>query len=790
MTDPGDLLAELQQELRLRTEECRRLAAERDAQIAERERLAAGEQALSADRDAALAALAESHRSVEEIRRSLAAAHRHRAANQESLVRAFSALADARSEIHKIRHSRLWRLAKSYWRLREVLHIGRRAPAPAVTEDADAVPSSDRAVGPAGETPPAAVAGGSSLHDIVCFPIIEWDFRFQRPQQLLSRFAAAGHRVFYVSQRFRQKGSPWEVVEKAENVFEVTLFGPGLNVYRSSPGAAAVDLLFFSLDALRRDLCLGATAVIVQLPFWWPVARRARTEFAWPVVYDCMDLHTGFSTNSPGMVEIEDELLAQADLVTASSLLLEARASKRNRSVKLIRNACEFDHFAGAPATGQRDRPVAGYYGAISEWFDTELVAEVARRCPDLDFVLVGSTYGADIRELSRLSNVRFIGERPYAEIPGWVGSFDVTLIPFRRTSLTEATNPVKAYEIFAAGKPLVSVPLPELHSFESLVRFASEPEGFEREIRAALAEGPGEAERRREFARGNTWEQRHRVLSAAIASVFPRVSVIVVTFNNRELNRACLDSLRDRTEWPNLQVIVVDNGSTDGSADDLRERERAREIVAILNDSNRGFAAANNQGLARADGAFLVLLNNDTVVTRGCLAALVLHLSRSPRTGMIGPSTNAIGNEARVEVAYRTVDEMPEWAAAFVRENDGVTFAIPMLAMFCAVMRREVFEAVGPLDERFGVGMFEDDDYAHRLRAAGYDIVCARDAFVHHWMKASFGKLPDEDYRHLFETNRRLFEEKWNVTWTPHAGAFPGSDGLEPAPGAGDPVD
>ena len=76
--------------------------------------------------------------------------------------------------------------------------------------------------------------------------------------------------------------------------------------------------------------------------------------------------------------------------------------------------------------------------------------------------------------------------------------------------------------------------------------------------------------------------------------------------------------------------------------------------------------------------------------------------------------------------------------------------------------MRREVFESVGPLDERFGIGMFEDGDYCRRVRAAGLEIRCARDAFVHHWQMASFRRMPREAYLALYERNRRLFEEKW----------------------------
>jgi GT2 family glycosyltransferase/glycosyltransferase involved in cell wall biosynthesis len=728
---------------------------------------------LAAERDELLAALTEAHRSIEDLRRRAAATSRHSAANERGLVQAFTALADARSELQRIRGSRLWRIATGYWRLREILRLGASSPEPT-----PAPAAADGAVAPPAEAevPPSA----AGRWDIVCFPIIEWGFRFQRPQQLLSRFAAAGHRVFYISQKFRQVGSLWEAAERAPNVFEVTLFGPGVNVYRSSLAASAADLLFFSLDALRRDAAINTAAAIIQLPFWSPVALRARQEFSWPLVYDCMDLHTGFSTNAAGMIDHEKELIARADLVAVSSSLLEQHARAASSRVLMVRNACDYEHFASAPEV-RHPRRVVGYYGAIADWFDAPLVCALARRCPDLDFVLVGSTYGADVKELSRLPNVRLIGERPYAEIPGWLGTFDVAIIPFRRTPLTEATNPVKAYEIFAAGKPLVSVELPELREFDSLVRFASDPETFEREIRAALAEDPSARERRRAFAQRNTWERRHETLAPAIEAAFPRVSVVVVTYGNREMTRACLDSVRDVGAWPNLQVIVVDNASTDGTPDDLRERAARGEITAIVNDVNRGFAAANNQGLEVADGRYLVLLNNDTVVTRGWIGALVRHLASKPSLGMVGPSTNAIGNEARVDAGYATLDEMPRWAADFVRRHDGVAFAIPMLAMFCVALPRAVFETVGSLDERFGVGMFEDDDYARRVRAAGFDIVCVRDAFVHHWMKATFSKLPEEEYRALFERNRRLFEEKWGVVWTPHAAAPPDQSSVKP---------
>jgi len=690
----------------------------------------------------------------------------------------------ARGELRWIYGSRVWRVATRYWSISgrlSRLFRGKSAPsAPG--------PSVPVAAEPGPETRPSpenliaqtereallldqAPIAADNRHDVVCLPIIDWDFRFQRPQQLMTRFAEAGHRVFYVSQRFRRSGAPWEIRRVRENIYEVSLRGPARNVYRDTLDEAACAELFDSLDALRRDLGLGATAAIVQLPFWWPLALRARGRLAWPVVYDCMDHHAGFSTNREAMLALEDDLLRSADLVVASSAPLADEARRANDRVVLVRNGCDYPHFNAAFSSREPGaRPVVGYYGAIADWFDSDLVADLATARPGWDFILVGSTFSADVSRLAKLPNVSLPGEKPYAEIPGWLARFDVAIIPFKQVPLTKATNPVKAYEIFAAGKPLVAVPLPEIAAMAPHVRLGSTAEEFAREIESAMAApGKGAAERAA-FARNNTWKTRFETLAPAVSGSFPKVSVIVVTFGNLDLNRLCLASLLERSEWPNLEVVVVDNASDDGTPGYLRETSAADPRVrALFNDANLGFAAANNQGLRAATGDFLVLLNNDTIVRRGWLPALIRHLVRDPAIGLLGAVTNAIGNEAMIPTGYETVEDMPRWAARYVREHDGETFEIPMLAMFCVAMRRQIWDKVGPLDERFGVGMFEDDDYSRRVRGAGFRIVCARDVFVHHWMKASFKKMPVEDYQRLFDTNRRLFEEKWKTVWTPH---------------------
>jgi GT2 family glycosyltransferase len=247
-------------------------------------------------------------------------------------------------------------------------------------------------------------------------------------------------------------------------------------------------------------------------------------------------------------------------------------------------------------------------------------------------------------------------------------------------------------------------------------------------------------------------------------------VSIIIVTFNNLALSRLCLESLLRSTDYSNYEVIVVDNNSSDETRSFLTEISGLeKNLKIILNDVNYGFAKANNQGLEISSGDYLVLLNNDTIVPPGWLSRLIRHL-QDPQVGMVGPLTNFVGNESKIKATYRTWAEMEEFSQNLIWVNDLKIADIHMLAMFCVAMRRDVFEQAGPLDEQFGIGMFEDDDYSLRIKRLGYRLICAADCFVHHFGQAAFGKLINEGrYDNLFNENRARFENKWQLKWTPH---------------------
>jgi GT2 family glycosyltransferase len=422
---------------------------------------------------------------------------------------------------------------------------------------------------------------------------------------------------------------------------------------------------------------------------------------------------------------------------------------------------------------------VIGYFGAIAEWFDLELVRKVALAHPDKRVLLIGSDTAGAAEALAGLPNVRFVGEVPYARLPYWLHGFDVALLPFRVIDLTMATNPVKVYEYLAAGKPVVAVDLPEMAQFDGLVRVARDHEDFVAGVAAALDvhATPAAAEdavARRLFAEGQTWSHRALELDSALATIEePLVSVVVLTYNNLDFSRNCLFSIEEYSDYPNLEVIVVDNASADGSVEWLREWEQEPSRAGhrrrlVLNEANLGFAAGNNVGLRVATGEFLVMLNNDTYVTRGWVRTLCAHLRRDRTLGIVGPVTNNIGNEAKLEIGYDDIVAMHRVAGEYTRAHPGGEIALRTAAFFCVAMPRHVFERVGELDEAFGVGFFEDDDYCRRVELAGWRVACAEDVFVHHHLSASFDQLKAEAKKKLFDANKAIYEAKWGA-WQPH---------------------
>jgi len=328
--------------------------------------------------------------------------------------------------------------------------------------------------------------------------------------------------------------------------------------------------------------------------------------------------------------------------------------------------------------------------------------------------------------------------------------------------------NQVKLYEYFALGKPVVSSRIPELQAPNELIYFATEKEEYLEQIDRALTSDPPEmVQARIDFAHKTNWAARTAAIDRALRDHTPLVSVVVLTYNSSRFLPSFHHHFLKHSAWPNWELIYADNGSTDGTRNQIHDFASNDERVrALLFDENLGFAGGNNAAARAARGEYLILLNPDTIVTPGWIGRLIHALERDCSAGLATPVTNLSSGQNRLDVPYRDFDGMMEFAAQLARSRFGESVEIPFAPLFCAALSRDTWDSAGELDERFRVGMFEDDDYSRRIAQSGLRIVTAEDCFVHHFGGGSFNQMSSQSLDAIFQENKRLFEEKWNCQW------------------------
>ncbi len=244
-------------------------------------------------------------------------------------------------------------------------------------------------------------------------------------------------------------------------------------------------------------------------------------------------------------------------------------------------------------------------------------------------------------------------------------------------------------------------------------------------------------------------------------------VSIILVCHNQRSLTQKCLDSVLRHTTTP-YELLLVDNGSTDGTLELLKsfgEQSGPQRTTILQNAENRGYIAACNQALAEVQGEFTLFLNNDTMATPQWLEGLLAHMA-DPAVGLVGPMSNKVPAPQCLPITD-LADRSPDTVANERRSRFARQFlTVQRLSGFCLLVRKAVLDQIGPLDEQFGIGFFDDDDLCFRAADAGWKLRIALDVFVHHWGSQTFQAL-NIDTRLLLEENFTKFRAKWGAERT-----------------------
>lgn len=238
------------------------------------------------------------------------------------------------------------------------------------------------------------------------------------------------------------------------------------------------------------------------------------------------------------------------------------------------------------------------------------------------------------------------------------------------------------------------------------------------------------------------------------------KTSIIILTYNNLSYTKDCLESISRYTKKGTYEIIIVDNHSNDGTRQWLLEQ---KNLKLILNTENKGFPKGCNQGIEIADKENdILLLNNDTIVTKNWLENLKICLESNANIGAVGPVCNQNENRQGVDFTYDSFDQMQELAIINNQSNPHKWEEKSMLIGYCLLIKREVIEKLNGLDEGYTPGYVEDNDLSLRILKLGYKLILCHDSFIHHYLGTAFRKDLTKFYA-ILNKNRDYFYQKWN---------------------------
>ena len=330
----------------------------------------------------------------------------------------------------------------------------------------------------------------SVTQDLVCFSHLRWNFVYQRPQHLLSRFAKH-FRVFFVEEPvFNDTSNNLQVTLSEENVWIIV---PNLNNKLSEE-----ERINTQKDLLNK---LFRNMQVESYMFWYytPMALKISDHFEPElIVYDCMDELSAFKFAPVEIKLLEAEMFQKADLIfTGGHSLFQAKKNLHN-NIYPFPSSIEKEHFSLArqisndpPDQHTIPHPRIGFFGVIDERMNIELIAKIAEEKPEWHFVMIGPVIKIDPASLPRPQNIHYLGGKTYQDLPGYLSGWDLAMIPFALNESTQFISPTKTPEYLSAGRPVISTSIADVvnpYGLNQLVFIADTPEEFIKCIQTELS--------------------------------------------------------------------------------------------------------------------------------------------------------------------------------------------------------------------------------------------------------------------------------------------------------------
>jgi UDP-galactopyranose mutase len=353
-----------------------------------------------------------------------------------------------------------------------------------------------------------------SVLPLVVFSHLRWDFVYQRPQHLLSRFAR-DRSVFVIEEPiYNQDSAPhWE---RQFPHPAVTVLRPHTPCPEWGFADAQLPYLKRLVERLVREENLQRCLLWLYTPMALPLTDVFEPEV---VIFDCMDQLSAFDFAPSQLVEHERQLLQRADLVFTGGPSLYRAKQGRHPNVHLFPSSVDAEHFrqalSGLPEPEDQvclPCPRLGFFGVIDERLDRPLLAHLAASHPEWHVIMIGPVVKVDPATLPQAPNLHYLGQRSYAALPAYLAGWDVCLLPFARNAATRFISPTKTLEYMAAERPIVSTPIPDVQEpYGDIVSLGDTPEAFveacERALVSSQEERARQGEKMRAVLKNTSWD-------------------------------------------------------------------------------------------------------------------------------------------------------------------------------------------------------------------------------------------------------------------------------------------
>ncbi|WP_156165877.1 MULTISPECIES: glycosyltransferase [unclassified Methanosarcina] len=572
---------------------------------------------------------------------------------------------------------------------------------------------------------------------IVYPPTVDWNIPlFQRPQQLALAFSKLGYLFFYsVGDNKLDKVDGFQKIQESLYL---------TNKY---------DLLVSSLSELI--LLLSCTNPNVMISDIKDIKRKGGL-----VIYDYID---EISQDIIGPILLDDILhrhqymLKSADIFAATAdKLVDNVANQDETDIHLIPNGVDYNHFGNLSAAipipkdlkniVDLQKPIIGYYGALSIWFDFDLIEKLAESRPQYEIVLIGMIYDETIKtaELNKHSNIHYLGSKDYSILPEYAKFFDVATIPFVLNEITESTNPIKLFEYMALEKPIVSTNIRECRKYRSVLIGTDKEDFIDKVDQALQLRGNSEyLKLLSKEAKENTWDARAKEFDQLISEIRcdkldnnesverghinsslyfgqeqGKVSVILPVYNQADLLDESLQSVLNQT-YQNFELIIVNDGSRDG-VERVLNKYVDNPKIRVLSQQNQKLPKALNNGFFYAKGEFFTWTSADNIMDSRQLEVQVNFLKSNTDADMVYCDYEIIDDrgEPLTDSNFRVQNQKPQ-GSSFIhlpKTTEHLNEEKDNFIGACFMYRGLVGKVIGDYDP-FTFGC-EDYDYWMRINS------------------------------------------------------------------------